>query len=128
VDVLIDMDHRTDFLRHFLHYGAAESRLPAAERRRNSLAALIAIGCNIGPQRMAVASGLRVREISEVADWYLSADALKAASSVRASLSKMRRNPATRTRPSGWPVCNRQGSSTASLRRQHWLASLESAD
>ena len=29
---------------------------------------------------MAVASGLRVREISEVADWYLSADALKAAS------------------------------------------------
>jgi TnpA family transposase len=54
--------------------------LPAAERRRNSLAALIAIGCNIGPQRMAVASGLRVREISEAADWYLSADALKAAS------------------------------------------------
>jgi hypothetical protein len=49
VDVLIDMDHRTDFLRHFLHYGAGESRLPAAERRRNSLAALIAIGCNIGP-------------------------------------------------------------------------------
>ena len=80
VDVLIDMDHRTDFLRHFLHYGAGESRLPAAERRRNSLAALIAIGCNIGPQRMAVASGLTVHEISEVADWYLSADALKAAS------------------------------------------------
>ena len=76
VDVLIDMDHRTDFLRHFLHYGAGESRLPAAERRRNALGALIAIG----PQRMAVASGLRVREISEVADWYLSADALKAAS------------------------------------------------
>jgi hypothetical protein len=80
VDVLIDMDHRTDFLRHFLHYGTGESRLPAAERRRNSLAALIAIGCNIGPQRMAVASGLTVHEISEVADWYLSADALKAAS------------------------------------------------
>jgi hypothetical protein len=62
VDVLIDMDHRTDFLRHFLHYGAGESRLPAAERRRNSLAVLIAIGCNIGPQRMAVASGLTVHE------------------------------------------------------------------
>ena len=36
--------------------------------------------CNIGPQRMAVASGLTVHEISEVADWYLSGDALKAAS------------------------------------------------
>jgi hypothetical protein len=67
VDVLIDMDNRTDFLRHFLHYGAGETRLPAVERRRNSLAALIAVGCNIGPQRMAVASDLRVHEISEVA-------------------------------------------------------------
>jgi Tn3 transposase DDE domain len=53
---------------------------PVAERRRNILAALIAIGCNLGPQRMAVASGLSVREISEVADWYLTEDALKAAS------------------------------------------------
>ena len=43
VDVLVDMDHRTDFLRHFLHYGAGETRLPAVERRRNSLAALIAV-------------------------------------------------------------------------------------
>jgi Tn3 transposase DDE domain len=50
------------------------------QRRRNILAALIAIGCNLGPQRMAVASGLSVREISEVADWYLTEDALKAAS------------------------------------------------
>src|SRR4029077_5854263 len=47
---------------------------------RNALAALIAIGCNIGPQRMAVASGLSLEEISLVADWYLTEDALKAAS------------------------------------------------
>jgi hypothetical protein len=47
-DVLIDMDHRTDFLRHFLHYGAGESRLPAAERRRNSLAALIGVWQRFG--------------------------------------------------------------------------------
>jgi hypothetical protein len=73
------MDNETDFLRHFLHCGGP-SRLPVAERRRNILAALIAIGCNLGPQRMAVASGLSVREISEVADWYLTEDALKAAS------------------------------------------------
>jgi hypothetical protein len=25
VDVLIDMDHRTDFLRHFLHYGTVNA-------------------------------------------------------------------------------------------------------
>jgi TnpA family transposase len=79
VDMLIDLDHRTDFLRHFLHDGG-ESRLSAAERRRNGLAALIAIGCNIGPSRMALASGLSFREIAEVADWYLTEDALKAAS------------------------------------------------
>jgi hypothetical protein len=30
------------------------------------------VGCNIGPQRMAVASGLSLEEISLVADWYLS--------------------------------------------------------
>jgi hypothetical protein len=41
---------------------------------------LIAIGCNIGPQRMAVASGLSVEQISFVADWHLTEDALKAAS------------------------------------------------
>ena len=28
VDVLIDMDHRTDFLRHFLHYGAENRACP----------------------------------------------------------------------------------------------------
>jgi hypothetical protein len=39
VDVLIDMDNETDFLRHFLHCGGP-SRLPVAERRRNILAAL----------------------------------------------------------------------------------------
>ena len=79
VDLLIDVDNQTNFLRHFLHLGG-DSRLSPAARRRNALAALIAIGCNIGPQRMAVASGLSLEEISLVADWYLTEDALKAAS------------------------------------------------
>jgi len=79
VDVLIDLDNPTDFLQHFLHPGDS-SRLPPVVRRRNVLAALIAVGCNIGPARMAAASGLSVREISQVADWYLTEDALKAAS------------------------------------------------
>jgi TnpA family transposase len=79
VDVLIDVDNQTNFLRHFLHQGG-DSRLSAAARRRNALAALIAIGCNIGPQRMAVASNLSLEEISLVADWYLTEETLKAAS------------------------------------------------
>lgn len=79
VDVLIDIDNETNFLRHFLHQGG-DSRLSPVARRRNALAALIAIGCNIGPQRMAIASGLSFREISLVADWYLTEEALKAAS------------------------------------------------
>jgi hypothetical protein len=43
------------------------------------LAALVAIGCNIGPQRMAAASGLNAHEISFVADWHLTEEALKSA-------------------------------------------------
>jgi hypothetical protein len=68
VDLLIDIDHHTNFLRHFLHVGGG-SRLSPAARRRNALAALMAIGCNLGPQRMAIASGLSLQEISFVADW-----------------------------------------------------------
>ena len=79
VDVLIDLDNQTNFLRHFLHQGGDSGLSPPAQRR-NALAALIAIGCNIGPQRMAVASGLSVEQISFVADWHLTEDALKAAS------------------------------------------------
>jgi hypothetical protein len=74
-DVLIDIDNRTNFLRHFLPPGA-----DTAVRRRDTLAALLAIGCNIGCQRMALASGLNFHEISLIADWYLTEDTLKAAS------------------------------------------------
>jgi Tn3 transposase DDE domain len=56
--ILIDIDNHTNFLRHFLHAGG-DSRLSPATRRHNALAALIAIGCNIGPHRMAIASGSR---------------------------------------------------------------------
>ena len=77
VDILIDIDNQTNFLRHFLHGG--DSGQSPAGRRRNVLAALLAIGCNIGCQRMALASGLNFHEISLVADWYLTEDALKAA-------------------------------------------------
>jgi TnpA family transposase len=74
-DVLIDVDNRTNFLRHFLPPGVDNP-----VRRRDALAAVLAIGCNIGCQRMALASGLNVHEISLVADWYLTEETLKTAS------------------------------------------------
>ena len=81
VDILIDIDNETDFLRHFISQGAYETPVPPAFHRRNVLAALIAVGCNIGPHRMAAASpGISFREISRIADWYFSEEALKAAS------------------------------------------------
>lgn len=79
LDIVIELDSRLDILGHFLH-GGEGSRLPRNVRRRNVLAALIAVGCNIGTARMAAASGLSPREISLAADWYLTEDALRAAS------------------------------------------------
>ena len=73
-DVLIDIDNRTNFLHHFLPPGAGK-----VAQRRNALAAVLAIGCNIGCQPMALASGLGLHEISLVADWYLMEETLKAA-------------------------------------------------
>jgi len=46
-DVLIDIDNRSNFLSHFLPPGA-----DTPVRRRDALAAVLAIGCNIGCQRM----------------------------------------------------------------------------
>ena len=68
-DVVIDVDNQTNFLHHFLPTGC-----DTATHRRDAIAALLAIGCNIGCQRMALASGLKPKEISLVADWYLGGD------------------------------------------------------
>jgi hypothetical protein len=56
IDALSDIDNETDFLHHRLQSGEAR-RLPPVMQRRNALAAQVAIGCNIGPTRMAAASG-----------------------------------------------------------------------
>ena len=79
VDMLIEIDNRTNFLRHFFHRdGAFElgtGRTPAQRA-----------GCHVRPwmqyrvSAMALASGLNVHEISFVADWYLTEETLKAAS------------------------------------------------
>jgi TnpA family transposase len=78
-NILIDIDNRTNFLHHLLPPGG-DSGVSSRARRRDALAAVLAIGCNIGCQRMAHASGLSFHEISLVADWYLTEDTLKAAS------------------------------------------------
>ena len=78
---MIDVDNETDFLRHFISQGAYDTPVSPAVHRRNVLATLIAMGCNIGPHRMAAASpGISFRDISRIADWDFSEEALKAAS------------------------------------------------
>ena len=80
VDILIDLDNATGFLRHFVTPALRETRFSATILRRNAIAALIAVGCNIGPYRMALATpGLTHSEISAMSDWYFTQDTLKAA-------------------------------------------------
>ncbi len=79
-DVLIDVDNETDFVRHLLGAKGGSDRTTAGLKRRNMFAALLACGCNLGPERMAAATpGTTAHEIAEAADWLLTEDALKAA-------------------------------------------------
>ena len=79
-DVLIDVDNETDFVRHLLGAKGGSDRTAAGLKRRNVFAALLACGCNLGPERMAAATpGTTAHEIAEAADWLLTEDALKAA-------------------------------------------------
>ena len=79
VDVLIDLDEATGFLRHFVTPALRETRLSPEILKRNAIAGLIAIGCNIGPYRMAMATpGITHAEISAMADWFFTQDTLKA--------------------------------------------------
>lgn len=80
VDILIDLDNATGFLRHFVTPALRETRLSPETLRRNAIAGLIAIGCNIGPYRMAMATpGITHSEISAMSDWFFTRDSLKAA-------------------------------------------------
>ena len=79
-DVLIDVDNETDFVRHLLGPKSGGGRSAMSLKRRNVLAALLACGCNLGPERMSAATpGISAHEIAEAADWLLTEDALKAA-------------------------------------------------
>ena len=79
-DVLIDVDNKTGFMRHLLGAKGGSDRTAAGRKRRNVFAALLACGCNLGPERMVAATpGTTAHEIAEAADWLLTEDALKAA-------------------------------------------------
>ncbi|GAA5504399.1 tn3 family transposase Tn4430 [Deinococcus xinjiangensis] len=79
LDMVLDLDERLDLLGVFLHDGT-KSHWPRRIQRRNVLAALIAVGCNVGVTHMAAASDLSVREITSAIDWYLTEEALRAVS------------------------------------------------
>lgn len=80
VRILIDLDSATGFLRHFVTPALRDTRLSASVLKANAIAALIAIGCNIGPYRMALATpGITHSEISAMADWFFTPENLKAA-------------------------------------------------
>lgn len=80
VDILIDLDEATGFLRHFVSPALKDSKLSLEILKRNAVAGLIAIGCNIGPYRMAMATpGITHAEISAMVDWFFTQDGLKAA-------------------------------------------------
>ena len=53
-DVLIDVDNETDFVHHLLGPKSGVGRSAVGLKRRNVLAALLACGCNLGPERMKV--------------------------------------------------------------------------
>ena len=80
VDILIDLDKETGFLRHFVSPALRETRQPVEVLKSNSIASLIAIGCNIGPYRMAMATkGVTHSDISSIADWFFTPESLKSA-------------------------------------------------
>lgn len=81
VDILVDLDNATGFMRHFVTPAIRETRLSPEILKRNALAGLIAVGCNTGPYRMAMATpGISHAEISAMVDWFFTHENLKAAS------------------------------------------------
>ena len=80
VDVLIKLDKETGFLRHFVAPAIRESKQSLETLKSNAIASLIAIGCNIGPYRMAMATkGISHFDISSIADWFFTPESLKVA-------------------------------------------------
>ena len=75
-DLLIEVDNALHFTRHLT--GTTGER--SAEAVCEAVAAVIAYGCNLGPQTMAqITDGVSYDQIKRVADWSLHDDALRGA-------------------------------------------------
>jgi TnpA family transposase len=80
IDILIKLDKETGFLRHFVAPALRDSKQSIETLKSNAIAGLIAIGCNIGPYRMSMATkGISHFDISSIADWFFTPESLKAA-------------------------------------------------
>jgi TnpA family transposase len=76
-DLLIEVDNALGFTRHLTPTASGER---SAQDVCEAVAAVIANGCNLGPQTMAdLTDGVGYDRIKRVADWHLHGDALRRA-------------------------------------------------
>jgi len=77
-DLLIEVDNELGFTRHFMP--AAQQSERVAEDVCVVLAAVLALGCNIGPYTMAqLTHGVSYRQLKHVSDWQMTDDAQRRA-------------------------------------------------
>jgi TnpA family transposase len=76
--LLIELDHRTGFLRCFTHAGGRKQS-HSAELKRNILAVLIAGATNMGLTKMAEACGVPYDVLAWTQEWYVREETLREA-------------------------------------------------
>ncbi|MFC1833871.1 Tn3 family transposase [Thermodesulfobacteriota bacterium] len=77
-DLLIEVDNEIHYTRHFLPTPSRDGR--RARDVCNTIATIMAHGCNIGPKTMArLAKGVSYDEISRITDWHLYDETLRRA-------------------------------------------------
>lgn len=77
VDPLIEVERWTGFSGHFVHAGGARRRMPDFLPRL--FAALCGYATNLGLHGIAARSSFTYAQLAQVADWYLTEEALRAA-------------------------------------------------
>ena len=76
-DLLFDIDRETRFTDELTH--AAGSSPRSKDHKRNVIAAIIAMACNLGTRRMARSSSISPAALGWTAEWYLRHETLEAA-------------------------------------------------
>ena len=76
-DLLFDIDAATGFTDELTHAGGSSPR--SKDHKRNLIAAIMALACNLGVRRMARSSGISPAALGWTAEWYLSHETLEAA-------------------------------------------------